>query len=296
MAVDEDKGPLGQKVDAPETYAPHVLFPVARERGRALLGLDAAKPLPFAGDDVWNAYETSWLTGSGVPRRATLEIRIPCTTPNIVESKSLKLYLNSLNFKRFTSPDALVDTVTADVSRILEGSMTAELHGVESDEPPLLDRTEWCCVDDEDVGELPPEALDVPDSNHLTLRQEATESGSDGAAPVTERLVSHLLRTRCPVTSQPDWGSVLIEYHGPPINRAGLLRYVVSLRREIGFHENAVERIGLAIHERCGPTALRVTGRFMRRGGIDINPVRSFGEDVEAALGAPARQLRVPGQ
>jgi len=236
-----------------------------------------------------------WLTGSGVPRRATLELRIPCTTPNIVESKSLKLYLNSLNFKRFASQAALLETITADVSSILEGPATAELHGVESDEPPLLDRTAWNCVDDEDVGELPPEALDAPNCNHLTLRQPASGSGSDGAAPVTEQLVSHLLRTRCPVTSQPDWGSVLIEYRGPPINRAGLLRYIVSLRREIGFHENAVERIALAIWQRCGPTALRVTGRFMRRGGIDINPVRSFG-DVDAVLGTPARQLRIPGQ
>ena len=128
------------------------------------------------------------------------------------------------------------------------------------------------------------------------MRSVALSSTGSGAV-VVERVVTHLLRTRCPVTGQPDWGSLLVEYHGAPIDRAALLRYVVSLRREIGFHENAVERIALAIHERCQCQALRVTGRFFRRGGIDINPVRTMGaEDIDAAIGTAPPQLRVPGQ
>lgn len=348
-AATEEKGPLGQKVDAPEAYAPHVLFPIPRAHGRSLLGLDDATgmDLPFVGEDVWNAYETSWLNVSGVPRRGTLELRIPATTPNLVESKSLKLYLNSLNFKRFASPSELLLTVTDDLTPILGGPSVASLRGVgpagwETEEPPLLDSAVWTCVDDEDVGELPSEALDEPDDTHLGIRVSSTATG--GAAIVTERLVSHLLRTRCPVTSQPDWGSVFVEYRGPPISRAGLLRYICSLRREIGFHEcvslsqthtlsshvelshredalcaphvgsmsshpdrshddrltrlhrNAVERITLALAARCSPQCLRVTGRFFRRGGIDINPVRAMGEDVEATLGPAPAQIRVPGQ
>ena len=241
-------------------------------------------------------------TPPSAPRRQTLELTIPCTTPNIVESKSLKLYLNSLNFKRFASPAAVVETIAVDVGRVLGAPLRVALRD-DMVEPPLLDAwrgprpgaglgLSWACIDDEDVGDLPAEHLDKPDPTHLRPVAFATGSG----AVVVERIVTHLLRTRCPVTGQPDWGSLLVEYQGAaPVDRGALLRYIVSLRREIGFHENAVERIALAIAERCAPSALRVTGRFFRRGGIDINPTRSsLGAD--AALGAAPPQLRVPGQ
>ena len=294
---------LGVNIAAPEEYAPSILVPIPRAKGRGLLGLAEGNLLPFAGDDVWNCYELSWLNASGVPRRQTLELTIPCTTPFIVESKSLKLYLNSLNFKRFASPAAVVETITVDVGRVLGAPLRVALRD-DTVEPPLLDAwrgprpgaglgLSWACIDGEDVGDLPAEHLDKPDPTHLRPVAFATGSG----AVVVERIVTHLLRTRCPVTGQPDWGSLLIEYHGAPIDRAALLRYVVSLRREIGFHENAVERIALAIHERCQCQALRVTGRFFRRGGIDINPVRTMGaEDIDAAIGTAPPQLRVPGQ
>ena len=230
MVATDDAGPLGQKIDAPETYEPGVLFAVPRSKGRCLLGLEEAGQLPFAGEDVWNCYETSWLNASGVPRRAILELRVPCTSPCIVESKSLKLYLNSLNFKRFPSTEAMLRTIAADVEPIVGATLVASLRDA-AIEPPLLEEgAAWSCVDDEEVGELPPESLDAPEESHLTLRQAAT--GSEPAV-VTERLVSHLLRTRCPVTGQPDWGSVLVEYRGAPIDRAGLLRFLVSLRREV---------------------------------------------------------------
>jgi len=288
-----EKGPLGQKVDAPDVYSPDVLFPIPRTKGRVLLGLVDAnlptsdKPLPFSGEDVWNCYELSWLNGSGVPRRAILELRVPCETPFIVESKSLKLYLNSLSFKRFASTAELLSTIVTDVGGTLGGSEPPAAILVES-EPPLLDPNSWVCVDDTPVT-LDPTLLDVPDEGHLV--PEAASSGE----PVVERLVSHVLRTLCPVTGQPDWGSVLIEYHGAPISRAGVLTYVASLRREVGFHENAIERIFLALQRgRCAPEALRVTGRFFRRGGIDINPIRQTA-NAEAVLGRPLPN-RVPGQ
>lgn len=282
-----DKGPLGQKVDAPDVYSPEVLFPVPRTMGRSLLGLsDNSGSLPFTGEDVWNCYEVSWLSVMGIPKRGVLELRVPCTTPNIVESKSLKLYLNSLSFMRFAGVEELLATITADVWRVLGGEIAPNAK-ILATEPPLLDAASWTCVDDQIMGELPSKALDTPDESVLLP--------SGGALVVTERLVSHVLRTLCPVTGQPDWGSVLIEYSGPQIDCSGVLRYVCSLRREVGFHENAVERIYLAIHKQCAPDALRVTGRFFRRGGIDINPVR-FSDGAEAKLGAPPPQLRVPGQ
>lgn len=295
-----DKGVLGQKVDAPDVYSPGVLFPVPRMMGRSLLGLaeESQQQLPFEGEDVWNCYELSWLASNGVPRRSVLELRVPCNTPNIVESKSLKLYLNSLSFKRFDGVPALLATITADVWRVLGGPL-APLATLLDTEPPLLDPAVWTCVDDAEVGEVPPEGLDAPDETLLRGSAAATDAATATAAAkgtaVSERLVSHVLRTLCPVTGQPDWGSVLIEYHGPPIGHAGVLRYICSLRREVGFHENAVERVYLALRTQCAPEALRVTGRFFRRGGIDINPVRATA-NAEVTLGKPAPQLRVPGQ
>jgi 7-cyano-7-deazaguanine reductase len=282
---DEDKGPLGKRVDAPDVYSPSILFPIPRSLGRATLGLPDSKPPPFAGEDVWNAYELSWLDGRGWPRRGVLELRVPADTPHISESKSLKLYLNSLSFTRFSDQAALLGTVADDLGRVLGGPAPPRATLLEV-EPPLLDPTAWRCVDEFITDDLPDEAFAAPEPAHLRTL---------GAPAVTERLVSHVLRTLCPVTGQPDWGSVLVEYAGPPLCPAGLLRYLVSLRREVGFHENAIERIFLAIWRQCAPSALRVTGRFFRRGGIDINPVRaSLG--AEAVLGPASPQLRIPGQ
>lgn len=302
--ADATEGPLGQKCDAPDEYAPDVLFPIARSRGRSLLGLEDGVALPFAGEDVWNCYELSWLNARGVPRRSALEVRIPCDTPFLVESKSLKLYLNSLSFKRFSGEAELLTTIRTDVARTLgcEASrLTALLRGPTDLSP--LDDTAWECVDDEDVGELAAEHFSRTDETHLVVDANAAAAAATGGSPaeVTERLVSHLLRTLCPVTGQPDWGTVLIEYTGRRMDRAGLLRYLTSLRREVGFHENAVEALALAIQRQCAPRAMRITGRFLRRGGIDINPVRTIGngaaEDAAAVL-APVGQAqwRVPGQ
>lgn len=328
-AVDNCHGPLGQTVDAPEDYAPSVLFPIPRSRGRDLLGLAQGAPLPFVGEDVWNGYELSWLNASGVPQRATLVLRIPCTTPNVVESKSLKLYLNSLNFARFPDEDSLVNTLCKDLAPTLGchehvlscGDLKPRIRRFSTEDPFYWQKSfyegvapskAWVCVDEEDVGVMPAALLETPDETHLVLDsceegEEGEEDGGDARATskkkrpaVKESLVSHVLRTLCPVTGQPDWGSVIVEYEGHKISRPGLLKYICSLRREVGFHENAIERITLAIHKRCAPRELRVTGRFLRRGGIDINPVRAIKSDAHLSLSLGdargATQVRAPGQ
>jgi 7-cyano-7-deazaguanine reductase len=175
-----------------------------------------------AGEDVWNCYELSWLDMRGAPRRGILELRVPCETPRLVESKSLKLYLNSLNFKQFESEKAMLDCIATDLLDVLGGRPQLALL---QNEPDLIKNGEWQCIDDEEVDMVEFQ----PDETVLSCEKEAKE--------VEERLVSHLLRTNCPVTNQPDWGSVLIHYRGPKIDRKGLKKYVCSLRREVGFHE-----------------------------------------------------------
>lgn len=310
----DDYGPLGRVVACPEDYSPALLVGISRMRGRSLLGLHKQSLLPFLGVDVWSLYEASWLDGSGKPRRLLLELVIACTSPNLVESKSLKLYLNSLNFKRFASDEDALDTIKADVGSVLGGAehvvqlLARELYQGAAEPPTLLqtwwdehlgrhcfsqpeppeNSAPWQLIDGESIGDLPDEMFGEPDESLLR-----TNIVADAPVEIEEALVTHLLRTLCPCTSQPDWGSLLIKYVGEPIDRAGLLRYVCMMRREVGFHENAVEKVFLAIKARCQPKKLQVTGRFMRRGGIDINPTRAFGYSTESA--SPPK-VRVPGQ
>ena len=273
------EGVLGERCDAPETYSPDVLFPIPRTRGRRLLGLEDGAPLPFAGEDVWNCYEVSWLDHRGRPRRGAVELRIPCESPSVVESKSLKLYLNSLNFKRFASTDEALATIRRDVASVV-GCLASELSArLCEDQPPMKG---WTCVDDVCEDDVPERMLRRPDASLLKTTGDV----------VTERLCSHNLRTLCPVTGQPDWGTLLIEYEGPRIDQASLFLYVVSLRTETGFHENAVERVALDIDRCCRPAKLRVTGRFLRRGGVDINPIRSIRFGAATGLA----QAFAPGQ
>jgi 7-cyano-7-deazaguanine reductase len=262
-------GVLGEKVGVSDTYDPKLLFPVPRTFGRKPLGLGVdGRPLPFVGEDVWNCYEVSWLQPSGVPKRKVLEARISHDTANLVESKSFKLYLNSLNFATFASDAELLATVAADLQPVLDGAAPTLVLHAHSHQGSLSavagDLDSYSCVDDACVDDF---ALDGSEHD----RSITTGSGE----VVSERLSSHQLRTLCPVTSQPDWGSIFIAYTGPQIDRGLLLRYVVSLRRETGFHEAAVEQIFQKIMS-TGATALVVTGQFLRRGGIDINPSRTL--------------------
>ena len=253
--------PLGNSSVYVNEYDPHLLFAFPRAEKRIELGITS--PLPFLGMDVWTAYEISWLNLRGKPQVAIATLLIPADTPNIVESKSLKLYLNSFNQSRLAGSETLLDLLLADLSSAFGapiqikltlssdfGSMKmAELDGL------LLDRLDI--------------EVDTYSPNKQLLRT------AKASPPVEEKLVSHLLKSNCPVTNQPDWASIQIHYVGPAIDQEGLLKYLVGFRSHQGFHEHCVERIFMDLMQECRPTKLLVLARYTRRGGIDINPWRS---------------------
>lgn len=252
-------GPLGRRVEYLGEYDPSLLFPIGRTVGRSELSIEA--PLPFHGVDIWNAFEVSWLGSGGLPRIAVAEIRVSADSVNIVESKSVKLYLNSFNQSRFNSVEEVSATIERDLGRAVDGDVTVSL--ILSAQFSVLDcrQPEGICLDGQEL--VVEHYSPVP-----TLLQ-------TGASHAEETLYSHLLRTLCPVTGQPDWATVTIDYSGPVIDHQGLLAYLVSFRQHQGFHESCVERIFMDIMTYCKPAQLTVGARFTRRGGIDINPVRS---------------------
>jgi len=253
--------PLGKSARYPDRYDPGLLFPIPRAANRAALGIGAA--LPFHGVDVWNAYELSWLDRRGKPQVAVAELRIPAASPAIVESKSLKLYLNGFNGERLESADALRATLVRDLSAATGAAVAVSLVP-----PGRFGELRLAALDGESIDDL---AVDVddygpPNPGYLVV--------ADDAGEVEETLVSDLLKSNCPVTGQPDWASVQIRYAGPRIDRAGLLRYLVSFRDHAEFHEHCVERIHTDLMRRCRPARLAVYARYTRRGGLDINPWR----------------------
>ncbi len=267
-----DDSALGRPVASPDNYAPDVLFPIARSGSRELLAL--ASPLPFSGWDIWNAWELTWQSESGCPQLADCELRVPADSPNLVESKSLKLYLNSFAMSRFSSAGAVAATIRSDVARAAGADVEIHLRAPGELPMPTIDRLPGLCIDDTDVP------CDRWEADASLLRTEP-------AVMADESLHSHLLRSLCPVTGQPDTGSVLIRYQGPRIDPGALLRYIVSFRRHQDFHEACVERMFRDIRHRCAPASLTVYARYQRRGGIDINPYRS----TDAALRPPNLRL-----
>jgi 7-cyano-7-deazaguanine reductase len=252
--------PLGRDVPYPDQYDPTLLFPIPRAENRAHLGIGAV--LPFHGVDIWNAYELSWLDTRGKPCVALARFVVPAGSPNIVESKSLKLYLNSFSQTRVLDTDELQRRIAADLSAAA-GLRVA----VEVIPPGRFDTLR--------MAELQGHSLDS-----LDIEIDAYEPAPEllrcvpGAPVIEETLTSQLLKSNCPVTGQPDWGSVQIRYRGPRIDRAALLRYIVSFRRHTEFHEHCVERMHVDIMRACAPESLAVYARYTRRGGLDINPWR----------------------
>jgi 7-cyano-7-deazaguanine reductase len=221
------------------------------------------------GADLWTAFELSWLNLRGKPQVALAHIAVPCETLNIVESKSVKLYLNSLNNTRFADLQTVQNTLRADLSEaVWRGSEAKGKVGVKIIPPEAFDQ--------EPVHELDGLSLDRLDIE-CTHTQPAPQllKASLGESPVSEVLVSHLLKSNCLVTGQPDWASVQISYSGTPIDQEGLLQYLVSFRNHNEFHEQCVERIFIDIWCQCRPTKLAVYARYTRRGGLDINPFRT---------------------
>jgi 7-cyano-7-deazaguanine reductase len=262
-----EQSQLGKPAACVDQYDASLLFPLSRQPKRAELGITG--PAPFFGADLWTAYELSWLTPRGKPQVAIAHVTVPCETPNIVESKSFKLYLNSFSGTRFGGPDEVRDRIRADVSAaVWRGAGSVSSVGVRLVLPDQFDT--------QPIHELDGVNLDRLDieCTHSTPAPELLTAAFD-EQPVQEVLASNLLKSNCLVTGQPDWGSVQIRYSGPQIDQGGLLRYLVSFRNHNEFHEQCVERIFTDIRQRCKPVKLVVYARYTRRGGLDINPFRT---------------------
>lgn len=258
-SVSGSNNPLGKAVPQSPRYNPRHLYPVSRLEGRQEIGL--GETLAFQGADIWNAYELSWLNRKGRPEVAIGRFIFPCDTVNLIESKSLKLYLNALNLERFDTSDMVRSTIKTDLSNTAGGPVAVTLTPSQNFNTALIGSPPGQCLDDLDIEmrdfRVDPGTLDTT------------------GAQVEETLFSNLLRTNCPVTGQPDWGTVVIRYQGPRIDPARLLTYIVSYREHTGFHENCVERIFTDITRQCAPDRLFVQAQFTRRGGLDINPWRA---------------------
>lgn len=252
--------PLGKPSGYPAEYSPRVLFAVPRIDARRALEL--GDDLPFQGEDVWNAWDLTWLEPSGKPVVATAVITVPADSTNIIESKSLKLYLNSLAMSRYASSNELADIISRDLSRISESQVVVG----------IMPATEFSTAH---FGVLPGVCIDDLEVQIDAGGVDASMLQTNSEYVVDEALHSHLLRSNCPVTHQPDMGSVLIRYRGVAIDRESLLRYIVSFRQHNDFHEACVERMFCDIHSHCHPEQLTVYARYNRRGGLDINPFRS---------------------
>ena len=276
MTNTPDLSPLGKTAAYQTQYAPELLFPIARQQKRDELQLSGT--MPFFGVDIWNAYELSWLNMRGKPQVAIATISAPADSPNIIESKSFKLYLNSFNQTRLANTDALLALLREDLS----GGFGAPVHIA------LTQPDDFGAVK---MGELDGVLLDRLDIDvDQYTPSPALLTAARGEAPVQETLVSHLLKSNCLVTGQPDWASVQVRYVGPQIEQEGLLRYLIGFREHNEFHEQCVERIFVDIMRQCAPQKLAVYARYTRRGGLDINPWRSN------FSGPPPKNLRTARQ
>ena len=265
MTIDPSTlSPLGKASEYRCHYAPELLFPIPRQLKRDEIGIDPAR-LPFVGEDLWNAYEISWLNPRGKPVVALGTFRIPAQTPHLIESKSFKLYLNSFNQSPFADAETVAATLARDLSAAAGGPVTVQLEPLAAQPRPRVDYPSGILLDELDI-----------DCDRYQPAPELLQA--DAGRCVEETLYSHLLKSNCLVTGQPDWGMVVVRYRGPAIERAALLRYIVSFRGHNEFHEQCVERIFCDISARCAPQSLAVYARYTRRGGLDINPFRSSGE------------------
>lgn len=253
---------LGKPTAYHDNYDASLLQVVPRSMNREPLGLYPDR-LPFHGADIWTLYELSWLNAKGLPQVAVGEISLNASSVNLIESKSFKLYLNSFNQTNFPDWETVRNALQRDLSACAQGEVTVTLFSVDQLEGCPIARMEGECLDLQDIR------IDSYEFN-VGYLQDAV-----GAQQVEETLVSHLLKSNCLITNQPDWGSVQIRYCGPQINREALLRYLVSFRHHNEFHEQCVERIFNDLLRFCHPEQLSVYARYTRRGGLDINPWRS---------------------
>ena len=256
---------LGQSTPYCSRYDPTLLFPIPRQEKRDELGFDL-NCMPFQGLDIWTAFEVSWLNLKGKPNAVIAEFAFSADSPNLIESKSFKLYLNSFNSSRFASQQEVEDLLIADLSHACGDSVDVLIRNLDFEETLS--------------GSLPGDNLDNLDIEVTEYQVNPTLLATEiSLEKVSETLNSHLLKSNCLVTGQPDWGSIVIRYEGCQINHENLLKYLISFREHNEFHEQCVERIFTDIMTHCKPDNLTVYARYVRRGGLDINPYRSNFED-----------------
>ena len=271
-------GILGeQTTDYPTEYSPETLYPIARSMGRDVIGWQDDKLK--VGIDWWQAFEMSWLNGQGISQVAIARFGIPASSPFIVESKSLKLYLNSINFTEFVSWAEVQTLIAKDLSACVQAEVQVELFGLNDD---LHDKTsgllvaqpEGVCIDDALANSSEKVALTMhPDASLLSGDKTDAHSEIHSVQPYT--FYSNLLRSNCPVTNQPDWGTLAVSItSNKTVDEAGMLRYILSFRQHNGFHEQCVEQIFADLSQYYEPSELMVRAWYTRRGGIDINPCR----------------------
>lgn len=254
------ENPLGNKTVYKNQYDASLLFPIARTESRDKLGLSA--DVPFRGMDRWTAYEVSWLDSSGKPQVRVAEFIVPSDSPNIIESKSFKLFLNSFNQTTFDDERKVKSTLSVDLSEAAGAPVSVHLSSLHYAKAYTVNEPIGLYLDEIEIDvkhyQPTPECLTVSKTER-----------------VNEVVYSHLLKTNCPVTDQPDWATVFIEYAGLAIDHARLLEYIISFREHQDFHENSVERLFCDLQRFCQPESLAVYARYTRRGGLDINPLRS---------------------
>ncbi len=265
--------PLGKFSHYKVDYDPELLFPLLRQEKRDELGIEESQ-LPFYGRDCWYGYELSWLSLKGKPEVRVVRFDIPSDSKYLIESKSFKLYLNSFNQSRFDSADTVRSYLEKDLSAAVQKPVLVTLFTVGAFEQFGIQTAPGVCIDDLDI--------------EITTYQYNPELLASAGGQVSETLCSHLLKSNCLVTGQPDWGSLVIHYEGEAIDRASLLRYICSFRQHQEFHEQCVERIFVDLQQRFSLSLLTVYAQYLRRGGLDINPVRS----TEARLPDPVRFIR----
>ena len=264
--------PLGQRISYPGHYDASILCIIPRSQGRKLLKLPTQ--LPFVGEDIWTAYELSWLNLKGKPQIALGELRVPCDSTNMIESKSLKMYFNSFNQTHFTNWQEVQQRVKKDLTNTTEASVQFKLYSIQACEAQTLTALPGQCIDE----------LDIQVENYTP---NANELKTTDSKIVEETLHSHLLKSNCLITNQPDWASVMIHYKGTKIDKESLLRYIISFRQHNEFHEPCVEKMFAEIQHICKPKQLTIYARYTRRGGLDINPFRSNFEQAPKNLRLP---------
>ena len=288
-------GILGeQTTDYPTQYSPETLYPIARSLGRDIIGWQDDKLA--VGIDWWQAFELSWLNQQGISQVAIARFGIPASSPFIVESKSLKLYLNSINFTEFGSWTEVQTLIAKDLSQCVQAKVQVDLFGLEDERSGLLiAQPDGICIDDALADSTArvalcehPDASLLSDNNTDKEHLEIDAALQDNSQPYV--FYSNLLRSNCPVTNQPDWGTLAVSITSDkPVNEANMLRYILSFRQHNGFHEQCVEQVFADLSKYYEPSELMVRAWYTRRGGIDINPCRV--SDI-ALLPAPSRLIR----